>query len=833
MADRQQGLTGEEARERLTRDGANVLPQARPKPLLLIVRDVVTEPMFLMLLAAASVYMTLGNRAEAAFLMLSVIFVIVLTLMQERRTQRALEALRDLSAPLARVIRDNQEVRIPSSEVVRGDLLVLREGDRIAADATMLDGSIDVDESLLTGESVPVPKNQADGHAAVYAGTVVTRGHGAARVVAIATQTAIGQIGQSLLTTVETTSALQQASRKLIKRFTLAALGCAIALTLLNWLWDHHSLLESLLAGVALAIAILPEEIPVVLTVFLALGAWRIARVNVLTRRITAVETLGAITTLAVDKTGTLTKNRMTVAEVHASCANCDGPDGTSTPAAQRVAYLAAVATPTNSADPMEHAIRDFATRLPGNEGAVLDDVIIREYPLAPNLLAMSRVMRLDPEHHLVAAKGAPETVVELCRLPDIARADVEGQVREMAQRGLRVLAVASAVWDDRPLPQSQRDFSFRFAGLLGLADPPRPDAALAIAECRAAGIRVLMMTGDHEVTARAIAMQVGISQTPHLMTGQDIERLSDDELAGQISEIDVFARVQPHHKLRLVKALQRCGEIVGMTGDGVNDAPALKAADVGVAMGERGTDVAREAASLVLLDDSFSSLVAAVRQGRRIDDNIAKATQFVVAVHVPVVALALIPSLLNWPILITPVQIVLLELLIDPACSIVFEAASSAPDIMTRAPRSKDYSPFRLAVLGHGALQGLGVAMLLLGGFVAANAINGDVAQGRAASFLGLVMAVFLLTLANHAPAISLWRIKWNANPWLGRMLGGVALVLATMAGLPSLRLLLGLGLPGTATLAVMGCVLLGCIGWLEVTRRVLTQIAHPHGAR
>ncbi|GAA0708312.1 cation-translocating P-type ATPase [Dyella marensis] len=819
------GLSEAEARERLRRDGPNALPGNRTRPLWAIAGAVVMEPMFLMLLCAGAIYLALGERTDAIFLLLSVLVIIGITLVQERKTQRALEALRDLSAPLARVIRDGREQRVAATDVVLGDVLALGEGERVAADAVMLEGLLEADESLLTGESVPASKSAAGDAVEVFAGTLVTRGRGMARVIGIAANTAAGRIGEALAATVETASPLQRASRTLVRRFGLAALACAVGLALLNWLWDGHGLLDSLLSGVALAIAILPEEFPVILTVFLALGAWRIARHKVLTRRLSAVETLGAITVLAADKTGTLTQNRMVVAEL-ALGHDLFRVDGKAAPSAfHELARLALLATPVDSADPMEHAIRAFGAQHLSEGDRAFADSAIKEYALSPDLLAMSRAAPLAEGGFAIGAKGAPEAVMIMCRLDAAQEEAWNRQVHAMAVRGLRVLAVAAADWPGQAWPDTQRELPFRFVGLLGLIDPPRDGARAAVDECHAAGIRVLMMTGDHEVTARAIAAQVGLSDAPRSISGADIDALDDAQLAIRLAEVEVCARVKPTQKLRLVRALQQCGEVVGMTGDGVNDAPALKAADAGVAMGGRGTDVAREAAALVVLDDDFASLVAAIRQGRRIYDNIGKAVRFVVAVHLPVVVLALLPSLLHWPILLMPLQIVLLELLIDPACSIVFEAAPASARIMRRPPRAPGESPFRLANLGCGAIQGAGLAAILAACYGATLLLRGSQELARGAVFLGLVLAVLLLVLANGQPAQPLWRITWRENPWLPGLLGAGAFMLALLAGVTPLRAAIGLhGVGGEALLLIAALASL-CAVWLEGIRRVLCR--------
>ncbi|NYT64250.1 cation-translocating P-type ATPase [Alcaligenaceae bacterium] len=845
-----EGLTAAEAQRRLTTEGPNLLPGSVPKSMAAIVYGVIVEPMFLMLLTAGGIYLALGDRAEALFLLGFVFVVIGLTLAQERKTQRALESLRDLSAPRALVIRDGQEQRIAGSDVVRGDILIVREGDRIAADAHLLNGQLDVDESLLTGEAVPVTKlvsaaaeivdtmaiNASSEESAnmLFASTVVTRGLGLARVHAIGSATAVGRIGVDLAATVEPPSALQQASRKLVSVLGATAVVLAGALVLLGWLWDGRSLLESLLSGIALAMAILPEEIPVILTVFLALGAWRISKQRVLTRRMSAVEALGAITVLAVDKTGTLTQNRMAIAEL-VSVGEHFIPEGASElpELFHQLTEFAMLATPADPFDPMEKAIQTFGHHwLAGTEHLHDDRVPTFEYALSSEILAMTRVFSsTNPSQYLLATKGAPEAVADLCHLDPDALEEVRRQVDSMAERGLRVLGVARGRWRAAPdavltWPANQHDFDFEFLGLLGLADPPRPEVPAAVAECQRAGVRLIMMTGDHPATARAIARQVGLSDRPEVLTGTEITALDDAALLDRLRHTDLCARLQPAHKLRLVQVLRAAGEVVAMTGDGVNDAPALKGADVGIAMGERGTDVAREAAALVLLDDSFARIVTAIRQGRRIYQNICNASRFVFAVHVPIIGLALVPALLQWPVLLLPVHIVLLELLIDPACSIVFEAEPETADLMSHPPRKRDASPFSGANLLKGALQGLGLTVILLFGYGILKTGNFSVEHSRTVIFATLVISVLLLILANRNAI----RVTADSgNPWMGRMVFAVVLVLILVVGLPSLRQIMGLAIPNLTVLIAVGLLAVLCAAWLVFARRTALTSPSP----
>jgi Ca2+-transporting ATPase len=824
------GLEPQEAARRLAAHGPNLLPGGTPKSLFAIVAGVLVEPMFLMLLVAGGLYLALGDRAEAAFLLSFVFVVIGITLAQERKTQRALESLRDLSAPRALVIRGGEEIRVPGREVVVGDLLILHEGDRIAADAELLDGHLDVNESLLSGEAVPVTKLPGKDTASLFASTVATKGVGIAKVSAIATATAVGRIGQALASTTEAVSTLQLNSRKLIRNLTIGGLLLATAYCLLNWLWDGHAFLESVLSGIALTMAILPEEIPVILAVFLALGAWRISRHKVLTRRVPAVEALGAISILAVDKTGTLTQNRMQVAELATADEIFRDEGADDLPESFHIlTEFAMLATPLDPFDPMEKAIQGFGLRwLAGTEHVHAELAPEFEYGLSSDILAMTRVFHGDsPTQHLLATKGAPEAVIDLCHLAPGARDAILGQVEAMAERGLRVLGVARGEWQGTQPPQSQHDFDFRFLGLIGFVDPPRPEVRAAIAECRTAGVRIIMLTGDHPATARAIAQQVGLSERAEVITGSEITTLSDAALRDRLKHIDLCARMQPVQKLRLVQMLREDGHVVAMTGDGVNDAPALKAADVGIAMGERGTDVAREAAALVLLDDSFASIVTAIRQGRRIYDNITKATRFVFAVHMPIIALALVPTLLRWPVLLMPVHIVLLELLIDPACSIVFETEPESAGIMARPPRARTDSPFARINLEYAVIQGLGFACILLAGYGLMLGWGIDAALSRTCVYMTLLLGLFLLILANRDLSHSLLGAGSARNPWLPRMFGGVIAMLVAMIGIPFFRHVMALAIPNTAVLIFCTLLLAVSILWLEGLRRGMQHLA------
>ncbi|WP_430458094.1 cation-translocating P-type ATPase [Rheinheimera sp.] len=845
------GLSAAAAALKLAADGPNELPGNAPTSNLQLLRQVLTEPMFLMLLAAGSIYFALGDRTEAILLLGFVVLVIALTWLEQRKTQRTLESLRDLSAPRALVIRDQQTLRIAARDLVCGDIIILREGDRIAADATLLSGQLAVNESLLTGEAMPVSKMTRQQHqdasvsvqasagaaadvSTLFASTVVVSGLGQAVVHATAGATAVGQIGKDLAKSQIQPSVLQTASGQLVRRLGALALVIALCQVLLTWWWDQQPLLPSLLSGIALAMAILPEEIPVILTVFLAMGAWRLAQQQVLTRRVAAVESLGAVSVLAVDKTGTLTLNQMQVAAL----AIPTGQDSAElfSPAEAKLlpetfhslTEFAMLATPGDPFDPMEQAIQQFSDRwLAGTEHVRDGRQPEREYPLSADILAMTKVFAGNtPQQYLLAAKGAPEAIADLCHLTPAQCVQIQTQVHAMAERGWRVLGVARGLWQqqngrDSGWPESQHQFDFSFCGLVALADPPRPEVPAAIAECRQAGIRLLMLTGDHADTARAIAAQIGLSERPEVLTGADIAALDDAALTARLQKTDICARLQPSDKLRLVTLLQQQGEVVAMTGDGVNDAPALKAADIGIAMGQRGTDVAREAAALVLLDDSFSRIVSAIRQGRRIYDNIGKATQFTFAVHMPIIALALVPAFLHWPALLLPVHIVLLELIINPTCSIIFEAEPGATDLMQRPPRDLHTSPFSLRQLGQGLLQGAGIAVILLCMYGWLFARHGAGVRSSSLIVLMLLLSVFLLILANRDRARPALSGLFSQNRWVVRLALVMILLLGLLMWLRPLGAVMGTITPaGTDFMvAAVGAVLM--LLWLELLRR------------
>jgi Ca2+-transporting ATPase len=790
-----EGLSSAAAAETLAAEGFNELRRGQSRTLGRIAIDVVSEPMFGLLLAAGLVYLVLGDHGEALLLLAFASISVTITIVQEARSERVLEALRNLTSPRALVIRDKEQRRIPGREVVRGDLLVLGEGDRVAADAILVSAfDLLIDESLLTGESVPVRKRAApetgamtkpggDDLPCVFSGTLVTRGQGLAKVRAIGPHSEIGKIGEALGTIETTTPRLKQETGRLVRLVATFGLVSCILVVLLYGL-SRGSWLEAFLAGIALGMAMLPEEFPLVLTVFLVTGAWRISRARVLTRRAAAIETLGEASVLCTDKTGTLTLNRMSIVELVA-----DGKLLRIDPAAPRewpdeflrLADRGKLAGPRDPFDPMEKAFHALAAQLPGASAGSADLGPIKAYGLRPDLLAVTQAWRRPGEDtSIVAAKGAPEAIATLCRLEAGVRETLHNDAAGMARRGLRVLAVAEASFVGDDWPGTPRELDFTFLGLVGLADPLRPSVPAAVRECQAAGIRVVMITGDFPETARAIAREAGLPSDV-VVTGEEIEASADDALLGIVARACVFARILPGQKLRIVRALKAEGAVVAMTGDGVNDAPALKAADIGIAMGGRGTDVAREAASIVLLDDDFGSIVKTIRLGRRIYDNLRKAMGFILAVHVPIAGLALLPLLTGLPLILMPVHIAFLEMVIDPVCAIVFEAETEEPGIMERPPRDPASGLLAGGLIGWSLLQGALALGVVAAVYLAASAHGLPAPQVRSLTFVTLVLADFALILANRSFAGPLSA----ALKWENRALWWVTGVTVSLLGL------------------------------------------------
>ncbi|OFY49420.1 MAG: ATPase [Bacteroidetes bacterium GWF2_41_31] len=835
--DQLKGLGSKEAAAILQKDGYNELPSSKPKNGFQIALGVVKEPMFLLLVACGALYLLLGDVQEGIMLLGFVFVVMGIEFYQEKKTEKALDALKDLASPRALVIRDGETIRIAGREVVVGDLVILQEGDRVPADAMVLNSvNLLADESLLTGESVPVRKREwkngdtsivpgGDELPMVYSGSMIVQGNGMVKVTATAMKTEIGKIGKALESVVEEPTKLKSEMGTLVKR--LAIIGITLCIMVIAiYTITRGDLLKGFLAGITLAMAMLPEEFPVVLTIFLALGAWRMSKKNVLTRKPAAVETLGSATVLCTDKTGTLTQNKMTVTRLFNGTDFHDVVSGALFPEPyHEIVEYGILSSQVNPFDPMEKAITNIGDHfLKNTEHLHSDWVMEKEYPLSKELMAMSRVFSpTGSAERVIAAKGAPEAIFDLCHLNKETVLKFEKAVAEMASSGLRMLGVARAKLTPGKLPSIQHDFDFEFLGLIGLSDPIRKTVPAAIKECYKAGIRMIMITGDYPVTAINIGKDIGIKNPELCISGPELKELTEDELCERIKEVNIFARVVPEQKLKIVNALKRNKEVVAMTGDGINDAPALKAANIGIAMGEKGTDVAREASSLVLMDDNFASIVGAVRMGRKIFDNLQKALGYIFAIHVPIAGLSLIPVFFaDLPLILWPVHIVFLELIIDPACSIIFEAEKEEENIMSRPPRLINEPFFGAKKIFLSCSQGISILITtLLVYFIGLNMGYSEDAV-RTLTFVTLIVANIAVILSNRSWTQGIIKIIMTRNKTVKWVVGGAIIFLIMVLNIPFLLELFQF--ERISLVEIVICTLAGfsTITWFEIYKQV-----------
>jgi Ca2+-transporting ATPase len=795
------GLTSKEAKARLEKDGYNELNAGKSRSVLKVALDVIKEPMFVLLIGSGLLYAMLGDYKEGITLASTFLIIIFITFYQSNKTEKALDALKRLASPRALVLRDGIQIRIPGREVVCDDMVILREGDRIPADGELLDAThLYVDESLLTGESLPVLKQAISSNKEnkVYSGTLVISGSGAFKGIGTGQNTEFGKIGSTLEKIEKDQTRLQKEMKLLIRRLFLIGIIISIGVVLLFY-FTRGNFLQSLLNGISVSMAILPEEFPVVLTVFLALGAWRLSKVNTLTRNPTAIETLGSATVLCSDKTGTITQNKMEVVSVFNGSDTIDKHDFNLKKEHIEALFLNAHLGCSNQiVDPMESAIMSASI---SNWNFDLKDLKLhKEYPLSKDLMAMTRVFENEQSGKItVACKGAPEVMFDLCRLGSHERNTFEIKLNEFAKKGYRVIAVGKAETPSKQLPEKQSDFNFVCLGLMAFEDPIRSEVPNAVKECLQAGVRVIMITGDFPTTAKSISDQIGLDHQDLIITGDELRAMNDEELKQKIKHTSVFARVQPEQKLRIVKALKDNNEVVAMTGDGVNDAPALKAADIGIAMGKKGTDVAREASSLVLLDDNFASIVSAIRSGRRIFDNLQKAMSFIIAIHIPIIGLALMPAIFSeLPLFLLPLHVVFLELIIDPVCSIVFESVKEEKGIMTRKPRAVNELFFGSRKMLMSVLQGLLLlATVLVVYFLSVNEGHNEF-EVRTIAFTSLIIGNIFLILSDLSKTQNVFQVLLQAPKSLFILLLSVALLLGLVLNVTALQSMFGFKFPG-----------------------------------
>jgi len=709
------GLTNEKVKALQLKYGKNELTSQKKESFVKKVLHIISEPMFLLLMIAAVIYFILGEPRDGMIMLIFVIGIISIDVIQEWKTDKTLNALKDLSAPHINVLRDSKETQIASTDLVPGDMMMIHEGIKIPADGFVVRCSdLCVDESSLTGEAEGVWKIPAENIELstdywrkdyCYAGTLVTQGSAVVCVDQIGGATEYGKIGTNVAQAPEEDTPLQKQTGNLVRLCACIAAVLFVLVGVVTWfnIPDHifaDRLIESILSGVTLAMAMIPEEFPVILTVFLSMGAWRLAKKQSLVRKLPSVETLGAVSVLCVDKTGTITMNQMTVQDTWAA----DGND-------ENLFEMMGLACETDAYDPMEKAMLAHCEKRGIPKTHLFGGELITEYAFTNELKMMGHIWHHDGEI-IIAAKGSPEGILSVCQLTDDEREAVNDKICRMSGQGLRVIAVATdRLHSESHIPTAITDCTLTLCGLVGLADPPRESVKNDIAICNKAGIRVVMITGDNGITAASIAKKIGMNNYDNIITGDMLEQMTDSELRESVKTVSIFSRVIPEHKMRIVKAFKDNGEIVAMTGDGVNDAPALKYADIGIAMGKRGSEVSREAADLILMDDNFSTIVDTVKDGRRIYDNIRKAVGYVFTIHIPIALTSLLAPMLGIDpanLMLLPLHVVLLELIIDPTCSIVLERQPAETDIMKRKPRNPNEKLLNTKTLFRSLMQGM-----------------------------------------------------------------------------------------------------------------------------
>jgi P-type Ca2+ transporter type 2C len=792
---RRRGLSTASADALLAEHGPNILvPEGLRQHFILKLVKPLADPMALLLMLASATYFFLGDRSDAIITIVALVPVILVGAILEGRAERALDRLRRLASPTASVWRDGDLVGLPTRSIVPGDEVFVREGDVIPADGCLIDGAgIVIDESSLTGESLPVEKHAdlSGDDERLLAGTTVLSGRGTFVVDVTGLRTRYGAIGRLMASVKPPPTPMQQRIDRLVRRLGLGAAVICLVVTGVE-AWRGHSFAGGVIAGVSLAMAAIPEEFPMIYALYLALGAWRLARDNALVRRLSSVETLGSTTVICTDKTGTLTTGRVEAVE-----------DRVAAGATEKSLWEAAVrACEPQPFDPLDQAIvRAAPTR--GLDPAAADgESVVRSYPFDPSTKTVVRVTRAG-SRFISSAKGAIEGILEIAHAAPTVRADAVAENERLAASGMRVLAVASG---DAPLDAASRsgdEKGLEYLGLIAFSDPVRDGVAQTLDECKTAGIKVLIVTGDHPSTAAAVAKRLGFRGDEDVMTGTAIDTAGDDTLARMTAESAIFARTRPEQKHRLVTLLQSRGEVVAMTGDGTNDAPALREADIGIAMGRRGTEVARESADLILMDDDFSTIVRAIRDGRRIFDNLQRAFAYLVAFHMPLLLSAFALPLIGAPLLLLPVHFVWLELIVHPTSSLVFEADSGAPDLMRRAPRKRNADLLPADTLIRAATDGgvLAAAVLVLYLELLANGFALDVARGEAIA--AMIVGQTVLILLERRPGAFLWRAA-----------SGATVVLPVVAAVTLASLWAALHLPAIA--AILQVAPLSASGWL-----------------
>ncbi|HMT27998.1 MAG TPA: cation-translocating P-type ATPase [Bacteroidia bacterium] len=811
------GLSSDQVKINRTRYGSNTNSRSKNAGWSILL-DIVKEPMLVLLIVCCAVYFVTGEKSEGWIMLAAICIVSGISLFQQIRSENAIKELNKLTSSSTKVIRNGEEIQIPSDEIVIGDLIFTSEGNIVPADARILEvNDLSADESLLTGESLPVLKTIND---IIYSGTTLTSGLSWAEVIAVGKETKIGKLGTSLIEIKKEKTPLQVQISKFVTRMALVGVVAFGFVWLYNYIATKE-IIHSLLHGLTLAMAVLPEEIPVALSTFMALGAYHMIKNHVLTRQPQTVEALGAATVICVDKTGTITENKMSVAgwydhHLKQQISVSDKP------VSSNVLLFAMLASEDIPFDPMEKAIHESYNSLNSNVGIYTKT---DEYPLSGTPPLMTHVFTNENGKRIIAAKGAPEGILALCKMSDTDTATIHEQIKHFASLGMRVLGVSEGMWTEEKLPAHQNQIPMNFIGLIALSDPMRSNIPSVISHFYDAGIEVKMITGDYRETAMSIAKSAGIKNNESCINGDDLVKMPDEQFNEAVKTNTVFSRVLPEIKLKIINSLKAGGEVVAMTGDGVNDAPALKAAHIGIAMGKRGSEVARQASSLVLLNDDLGGMVKAVEYGRNIYANLKKAIQYIISIHIPLIMVVTLPLILGWkyPNTFSPIHVIFLELIMGPTCSIVFENEPNDPLLMKIKPRKMSSTFFTWKELSMSIVQGMVITMALLG--VLAVAIQQGMSEDKSRTlvFTTLVLSNILLTLTGRSGQLSILKTIRYKNILVPLIAGTTLMLLAATILIPSVMQLFAFDYLSALEILICMAVAIIAVLWVEFSKKVV----------
>lgn len=814
------GLSNDEVIASRKKNGSNSLAHQHKNHFLISLLEMLKEPMFILLAAAAGIYYISGDYGDGIFMTIAILFVAAISLFQEARSRNAIDALKKLSQPKSKVIRNNEILEIPSQEIVLGDFIQVEEGTFIPADAVIVQSNdFSVNESILTGESLSVFKSETLETNHVFQGTTVATGLAICKVTAIGNQTSLGKIGKSLEEIVEEKTPLQIQITNFVKKMSIIGLVTFGIVWGINF-YQSQSVLDSLLKALTIAMSVIPEEIPVAFTTFMALGAWRLMKMGIITKQTKTVETLGSATVICTDKTGTITENKMSLAQLYLfNSNNITNTNEKLNPEAQEVLSYAMWSSEPIPFDAMEIAVHEAYAKLES-----LDErpnfKLVHEYPLGGKPPMMTHVFEDNNGKRIIAAKGAPEALIEVSNLNDTEKKQVIAAMEIMAKEGYRILGVGVADFSGKDYPKTQQEFKFLFKGLVAFYDPPKANIQEVFETFYKAGIQVKIVTGDNAATTSTIARQVGFKDADKVLNGDELMEMDETTLKTKVMETAIFTRMFPEAKLKIIQALKDNNQIVAMTGDGVNDGPALKSAHIGIAMGKKGTEIAKQAANLILIDDDFSKMTDAIAMGRKIYLNLKKAIQYIISIHIPIILIVFIPLALGWiyPNIFTPVHIIFLEIIMGPTCSIIYENEPMEQNLMLQKPRPLTSTFFNLKEITISILQGLVITIGLL--LVYQYCIYHGLSESatRTSIFIALIASNVFLTLANRSFYYSIFTTIRYKNNLVLLIIGITILMTSLLLFVPIFSKFFLFEKIDLAQIGV--CVLVGFISvmWIEI---------------